>query len=104
MRSMSRLFAAAALFAALAAPVQAQCAPIPASGCTNQGGVVCGTQPRINTTFTWRCAPTCLTSNFTPFVIIGTQLMGTIPILPPLVCSNQACLLACNPIIVLQAP
>jgi hypothetical protein len=104
MRSTFRLLAGAAFFAALAVPAAAQCTPIAASGCGNQTGVVCGTQPRINTTFTWRCAPTCLTTNFTPFVIIGTPSTGTIPILPPLVCSNQACLLACDPIVIQQAP
>jgi hypothetical protein len=101
MRSLSRLCLTVA-FLALPAIARAQCAPIPGTGCPNQGMPACVTPPQIGTTFTWRSAP-CVTA-VPPLLLFGTILNPPLPLTPPIVCSNTPCGLGCQPLLALQAP
>lgn len=84
------------------APISAQCAPIPGTGCPGQTNPVCGTPPMIGTNFIFRCPPTCFPS-VSQLIILGVPLGAPVPLPSPPMCV-AGCFLACQPMVLINAP
>lgn len=101
MRSLFTLVLTLALSFALSARLDAQCTPIPGTGCPGQTNPICGTPPQIGTSFIFRCPPTCFPS-LSQTIIIGTPI-APLPLPSPPMCV-AGCFLGCQPIVFLNAP